>query len=100
MSGIIEWYVNSDELVIVDYNIEFKKVVGCIGINCMGIDLFDLINFFCVSDYDLVFVGLNLIVDVGIIFILVLIMVLSVNFSVLMVMVGGVVVSSILMISI
>ena len=65
VSGITEWHVNSDEPVIADYNTEFKKVAGCTGTNCTGIDLFDPTNPFRASDHDPVLVGLNLTADAG-----------------------------------
>ncbi|MCD0175994.1 ExeM/NucH family extracellular endonuclease [Deinococcus sp. 14RED07] len=62
VSGITEWHINSDEPVVLDYNIEFKKHPECTSTTCDSPDLYAPTPYRS-SDHDPVLVGLNLKAD-------------------------------------
>ncbi|GGK14066.1 hypothetical protein GCM10008955_04260 [Deinococcus malanensis] len=62
VTGITEWHINSDEPVVLDYNIEFKKHPECTATNCTSPDLYAPTPYRS-SDHDPVLVGLKLTAD-------------------------------------
>ncbi|MFC4427554.1 ExeM/NucH family extracellular endonuclease [Deinococcus navajonensis] len=62
VTGITEWHVNSDEPVVLDYNIEFKAHPECTGTSCTSPDLYAPTPYRS-SDHDPVLVGLSLKAD-------------------------------------
>ena len=59
ITGITEWHINSDEPVVLDYNVEYKQNPECKTSTCSGPDLYAPTPYRA-SDHDPVLIGLNL----------------------------------------
>lgn len=59
ITGVAEWHVNSDEPVILDYNVEYKQNPNCKTSACGSPDLYAPTPYRA-SDHDPVLIGLNL----------------------------------------
>ncbi len=59
ITGVREWHINSDEPVILDYNVEYKQNPECQTSTCGGPDLYAPTPYRA-SDHDPVLIGLNL----------------------------------------
>ncbi|CAM3675560.1 ExeM/NucH family extracellular endonuclease [Deinococcus frigens] len=62
VTGITEWHINSDEPVVLDYNVEFKNNPACMTSTCTSPDLYTPTAYRS-SDHDPVVVGLKLKAD-------------------------------------
>jgi predicted extracellular nuclease len=57
VTGVVEWHINADEPLVIDYNLEFKQSVAC---PACGPDYYTPTPYRA-SDHDPIVVGLNLV---------------------------------------